>query len=217
MKPSATDRRRLAFTLIEVLIVLAVLITAAMVFLPTIMRPRRVAGPRINCVNNLKMVGLSYKVWELDNGERFPFDVPVAEGGAKEAAAAGNPALVFEVMSNELSTPKILVCMQDRKRVAATNFLALRSTNISYFVGLDATNTAPSAFISGDRNLTNAGGVSGGVLLASTNDPLSWTAALHQNCGNIGLADGSVQQFSTVRLREAIANTGFPTNRLLMP
>jgi len=125
--------------------------------------------------------------------------------------------LVFEVMSNELSTPKILVCMQDRKRVPATNFLALRSTNISYFVGLDATNTAPSAFISGDRNVTNAAGFNNGLLLASTNDPVSWTAALHQNCGNIGLADGSVQQFSTVRLREAIANTGFPTNRLLMP
>lgn len=217
MKSNPTDRRLPAFTLIEVLIVLAVLITAAMVFLPTIMRPRRVAGPRINCVNNLKMVGLSYKVWELDNGERFPFDVPVAEGGAKEAAAGGNPALVFEVMSNELSTPKILVCMQDRNRAVATNFVTLQRTNISYFVGLDATNTAPQAFISGDRNLTNAGGFSGNLLFASTNDPVSWTAALHQNCGNIGLADGSVQQVSTKLLHQAVANTGFPTNRLLMP
>jgi len=59
--------------------------------------------------------------------------------------------------------------------------------------------------------------VSGGVLLASTNDPVSWTAALHQNCGNIGLADGSVQQLSTKLLRDAVANTGFQTNRLLMP
>ena len=217
MKPSATDRRRLAFTLIEVIIVVAVLITAAMVFLPTIMRPPRVTSSRISCVNNLKQLGLAYKIWELDNGDRLPFHVSITNGGAMEPAMAGNPALVFEVMSNELSTPKILLCPRDGTRRAATNFLTLRSTNLSYFVGLEATNTAPSAFISGDRNLTNAGGVKGGVLLASTNDPVSWTAALHQNCGNIGLADGSVQQFSTIRLREAIANTGFPTNRLLMP
>jgi prepilin-type processing-associated H-X9-DG protein len=217
MKPSATDRRRLAFTLIEVIIVVAVLITAAMVFLPTIMRPPRGTGSRINCVNNLKQLGLAYKIWELDNGDRLPFHVSVTNGGAMEPAMAGNPALVFEVMSNELSTPKILLCPRDGIRRAATNFLTLRSTNLSYFVGLEATNTAPSAFISGDRNLTNAGGVKGGVLLASTNDPVSWTAALHQNSGNIGLADGSVQQFSTKLLHQAIANSGFPTNRLLMP
>ena len=217
MKPSATDRRRLAFTLIEVIIVVAVLITAAMVFLPTIMRPPRVTSSRISCVNNLKQLGLAYKIWELDNGDRLPFHVSITNGGAMEPAMAGNPALVFEVMSNELSTPKILLCPRDGTRRAATNFLTLRSTNLSYFVGLEATNNAPSAFISGDRNLTNAGGVKGGVLLATTNDPVSWTAALHQNCGNIGLADGSVQQLSTKLLRDAVANTGFQTNRLLMP
>jgi hypothetical protein len=101
--------------------------------------------------------------------------------------------------------------------MAGTNFLTLRNTNVSYFVGLDATNTAPSAFLSGDYNLTNAAGLKAGVLLANTNDPSGWTHLLHDRCGNIGLADGSVQQLSTTRLREAIANTGFQTNRLLMP
>jgi len=217
MKPRSTDRRLVAFTLIEALIVLAVLITMAMVFLPRIVRPPRINSSRIGCVNNLKQVGLAFRIWELDNGDRLPFHVSVTNGGALEAVAAGNPALVFEVMSNELSTPKILVCPADRTRLAATNFLTLRSTNISYFVGLDATNTAVSSFLSGDYNITNAGGLKGNVLSASTNDPVGWRVAFHADGGNIGLADGSVQQFSTVRLREAIANTGFQTNRLLMP
>jgi hypothetical protein len=95
--------------------------------------------------------------------------------------------------------------------------VTLRNTNISYFVGLDATTNTPSAFLLGDHNITNAAGVKGGALLASTNDAMGWTGALHRNCGNIGLADGSVQQINTLRLRQVIASTGFPTNRLLMP
>ena len=132
MKPSSTSRRLVAFTLIEVLIVLALLITVAMVFLPTIMRPPRINSSRIYCVNNLKQAGLAFKVWELDNGDRLPFHVPLTIGGAMEAAMAGNPAFVFEVMSNELSTPKILLCPQDQTRRAATNFLTLRSTNLKF-------------------------------------------------------------------------------------
>ena len=217
MKSEPTERKAVAFTLVEVLIVLAVLITLALVFLPRVLRPQRVTSSRIYCINNLKQIGLAFRIWELDNEDRFPFNVPLTNGGAMEALATGNLAMVFQVMSNELSTPKLLVCPADRNRVVVTNFLGLRGTNISYFAGLDATNTVPSAFLSGDYNITNAAGLKAGLLLASTNDPVGWTHMLHNGVGNIGLADGSVQQFSTVRLREAVGITGFQTNRLLMP
>jgi len=162
-------------------------------------------------------MGLAFRTWGIDNGDRFPFDVSLTNGGAMEVASTGKLVFVFMVLSNELSTPKVLICPADRQRAPATNFVTLRNTNISCFVGLDATNTTPTAFLLGDRNITNASGVRSGVLLASTNDLAGWNSALHQNCGNVGSADGGVQQFTTVRLREAIANTGFPTNRLLMP
>jgi len=213
MSPRANSR---AFSLIDVLIVLAVILTLALFILPNLAKSRARAF-RINCSSNLKSVGLAFKMWEIDNNDRFPFHVPLTEGGAMEAANNGNLPFVFEVMSNEVSTPKILICPADVSRVAATNFLTLRNTNISYFVGLDATNTAPSAFLLGDHNITNAAGLNNGVFLADINDSAGWTVALHKNCGNIGLADGSVQQLSTARLRQAIANTGFQTNRLLMP
>jgi hypothetical protein len=35
--------------------------------------------------------------------------------------------------------------------------------------------------------------------------------------GNVGLADGSVQGFSSTALRRALENTGVETNRLAMP
>ena len=42
----------------------------------------------------------------------------------------------FQVMSNELSTPKILACPADT-RAAANNFFRLKNQNVSYFVGLE--------------------------------------------------------------------------------
>jgi prepilin-type N-terminal cleavage/methylation domain-containing protein len=204
------------FSLIEVLVVVAVVLTLGF-FLLTSQGRARARFYRISCSNQLRSMGLAFKTWGVDNEIRYPWHVPTIEGGAMEAANAGNLAFVFQVMSNEVSTPKVLICPADRQRVPATNFVTLRNTNISYFVGLDATNATRSAFLLGDCNISNAGGVRDGVLLASTNESVSWTAALHQNCGNIGLEDGSVRYLSTAQLREAIAKTGIQTNRLLMP
>jgi prepilin-type processing-associated H-X9-DG protein len=54
------------------------------------------------------------------------------------------------------------------------------------------------------------------VLYLATNLQVGWTRGLHSPQGNVGLADGSVQQFSNNRLREAVTNAG-AGNRLLMP
>jgi len=40
---------------------------------------------------------------------------------------------------------------------------------------------------------------------------------MHKNQGNVALADGSVQAFSSSRLQEVLSNTGVATNRLAMP
>ena len=47
---------------------------------------------------------------------------------------ASNPARIFQVMSNELGTPKILVCPADSKRQPALNFQSLQPANVSYRV-----------------------------------------------------------------------------------
>jgi prepilin-type processing-associated H-X9-DG protein len=47
--------------------------------------------------------------------------------------------------------------------------------------------------------------------------PVAWNDTRHLKQGNVGLADGSVQGFSSNKLREALANTGVETNRLAMP
>ena len=211
MSPRTNSR---AFTLIEVLIVLAVILAAALVLLPGLAKARIRGGP--TCYSNLRQIGLAFSMWENDHRGLYPMEVSIANGGANEAAST-NLVFVFQVMSNELNTPKILACPGETKRISATNFFRLASVNISYFVGLDAVRTNPASILSGDRNITNGLGVRTGVLRVTATDPSGWPSTPHRGCGNILFADGSVRYLSTPQLREAITNTGFPTNRLLMP
>jgi hypothetical protein len=66
----------------------------------------------IACINNLKQFGLAVRVWALDNND-------------------SNPPNVL-CMSNELSTPKILVCPADTNRQVATDWASFTMANCSY-------------------------------------------------------------------------------------
>jgi len=216
MKPRRSNQTNQALTLIEALIVIAMLFVLACLLLPSLAGSRR--SPRISCVNNLHQIGLTYRVWANDNNGEFPMEVSVT--GSKEFVAAGKNAwLNYLVMSNELSTPKILICPADTDRLPpATNFSTELVGKISYFVGLDAKLTYPQMFLSGDDNFEVSGiPVKSGLLQLSTNAPISWTATRHKFNGNISLADGSVQQLSSNELHQAIEESSFATNRLAIP
>jgi hypothetical protein len=204
-----------AFTLFEAVILIAVLLLLAFL-LPGFMLSHQMAA-RISCVNELKQVGLAYRVWSGDNGDKYPMAVSTNQGGSMERAMAGDVVLTFQVMSNELSTPKILVCPNDAHRKSATNFTNITKANISYFVGVDAVETNATMFLGGDRNLTTDKGLSSGLLNITTNQAVRWTSEIHKNAGNILTADGSVQQLSSSGLCEALVKTGIATNRLAFP
>ncbi len=205
-------------TLIELMIVMIVLGMAALILLPglTYHSGCKVRAPRINCVNNLKQVGVAFQTWAIDHNGNYPMRMSVTNGGTMEVVS--NVSFSFQVMSNELSTPKLLLCPAEKRRQFATNFLAdLSNAKISYFIGINAEKDKPDMFLAGDRNVTNAAGIKGGFLDLTTNQPAGWTDQLHERQGNIGLADGSVQQFSSSKLCFNLQYTGDPRNRLAMP
>ncbi len=76
-----------------------------------------------------------------------------------------------------------MVCPSN-KRQAATSWATLTSTNVSYFVGLDATPTNVTMILAGDRNLTNSVKPRQGILELRTNTPAGWTAENHIQGGN---------------------------------
>jgi hypothetical protein len=180
---------------------------------------------RLNCVNNLKQVGLSFRCWSLDNQDRFPMQVSTNEGGTRELVRGLFAFAHFAVMSNELSTPKILLCPQEKNRAWATNFASdLSNLKISYFIGVDATETSPFCFLTGDRTITNGTPHVRGMLTLYTNRPVGWNGELHSltatgrrvPAGTLGFSDGSVQSLSNAGLNECMRKSGI-RNRLSMP
>ncbi|HLX69068.1 MAG TPA: type II secretion system protein [Verrucomicrobiae bacterium] len=220
MKTSTFHHRNGAMTLIELLVVLAVItVLVAFVFVRSGRAKDGNGYARIRCLNNLKQAGLAFRIWEGDNSDKYPMAVSCTNGGAMEFTSGPNAFRTFQVMSNEISTPKVLICPMetDNTRFIATNFNDFCNSNISYFVGLDAAETNATTLLLGDHNITNGTPLKNGLLALTTNRLAGWTKEVHNQIGNICLADGNVQQDSTTGLQDQIAQTGVVTNRLLMP
>jgi prepilin-type processing-associated H-X9-DG protein len=215
MKLRFFHQRNQALTKIEVVVIVAVLAVLVALFLPAL-AAAKVKRARINCMSNLKQIGLAFRIWEGDHGDKYPMSVSVTNGGAMELIATGNVAACFQVMSNELSTSKILLCPADTTHIAATNFATGFSVaNISYFFNLDAVETYPQMILDGDDNLLIDGKpVQPGILNFWTNQTIAWTKDRHHGAGNIGMADSHVEQAAGEGLNSAVVSStsGVPTN-----
>ncbi len=75
-----TMRKPLAITFIEVLLIITVLLVLASLALPFRARAKA-KSPRINCLNNLKQIGIAYRLWANDNGDSFPSQQSIWNGG----------------------------------------------------------------------------------------------------------------------------------------
>ena len=85
MKTTAHSKRTTAFTLVELIICIGCIVGLLLVILPLISHPHSY-DKTVVCSGNLKQLGLSVRMYAIDNEERFPWTIPVSEGGTKELA-----------------------------------------------------------------------------------------------------------------------------------
>ena len=103
----------------------------------------RANAEAVACINNLKQIGLAARIWATDNSDVLPPN--------------------WLAMSNELATPKLLVCPGDKGRSPARNWVEFTAANVSYeFLNPNGTEATP--------------------LVLLTRCPIH---------GNVGLSDGS--------------------------
>jgi prepilin-type processing-associated H-X9-DG protein len=213
-----------ALSLTEILVTMATVALLMAFLLPALFSR---SGPvmksrRISCVGHLKQIGMSFRIYANDHEGGFPPMVSVhfdakATGGSREFAGSAQVFRHFQAASNELNSPVILACPSDEARRATRDFAILRNTNLSYFVGLDAIETDPQMILSGDRNVTGGTKASPNLLFVRTNHTLGWTKELHDLRGNVGLADGSVQQVNVPQLNQQMAAVTNAVVRLAIP
>lgn len=120
--------RAAAFSLAELLVLVAVCAILALVFMPSLAKTRPRAH-RIVCVNNLKHVALASRIYAVDHGDRFPY----AAQSNQVNLATLTAAAYYTWITNELTTPKILVCPTDGTRREAAAWTNLHSKNLSYY------------------------------------------------------------------------------------
>ncbi len=204
--------------MVELLAIIGVVALLAAVLLPALAAAKRKSA-RLGCVNCLKQVNIAFRLWEGDNGDKSPMQVVLTNSETMKLVTNGNAYLLWQTVSNELKTPKVLHCPADKQQTEAKSFSqGFSDANISYFsyfFSLDATEMYPQMILDGDDNLAvNGVPVKPGILNLGTTSAITWTKERHRGVGNIGMADGSVQQVTIGGLNYAIVNStnGVPTN-----
>lgn len=189
-----------AFTLLELLVVIAIIMILAAMLLPAIGRSM-VKAKQVQCLNQLRQIGLGMLSFGHDHQDRFPMQVPMSDGGSLEANREfflANTNLSFSprhfvALSNELAIPRLAACPADTTRSAATTFAAMTRSNISYWVNYRASSGSSIQALAGDWNVASVPG--------TTNLEMAFTRALHETRGNVLFADGHVELRKTLLLQ----------------
>jgi prepilin-type N-terminal cleavage/methylation domain-containing protein/prepilin-type processing-associated H-X9-DG protein len=110
-----------AFTLVELLVVLAIIGLLAGLLLPAMSRATE-GGRSTACLGSLRQIGIALQLYVQDNQNRLPvmrdrvFEANV-ESVTNAAPATNGSASIELVLANHLGATRVLRCPSDRKRL----------------------------------------------------------------------------------------------------
>lgn len=157
------------------------------------------------CNENLYHISTGFRMWGLENDNKFPWHVKPEDGGTMDLPIECH----FLVLSNYI-IPKHLVCPADSKNQIHTNwhdFMRAPSNKISYFCSPVATIENPESILIGDCNIDGRPKVIflNNISVSYVNPYPKWDDTRHNKSagvviGNIALANSSVHTVNSKNL-----------------
>lgn len=218
----ARGERDAAFTRLELFACMVCVALIGAMALP-VLATTRSRSDIAQCLNNLRQIGRAVQLWGTERQDEAPWRVPVSSDGGTPPPIE-NAWFQFALLSNELVTPRILVCPADRAAKVASDFstdivqgylsVSFRALATSYSINLHSSSLLPASALIADRNIRFSGFsvcpyAPRGAWAYYPPDPNAgaWTNAVHGPQGNVVLMDGGVRQTTSGELRAVLSRS----------
>ena len=218
--------RQRAFTKVELLALVAVLVVALVIFLPFFQEPKIVRS-KMSCWSRLLGLYNHLEMFAVAHNGKFPSSVSTNDGGSMEwREIEDGAARHFRPLALTMANTDFLVCPEDNRKPAGEEELPfggpgrmdflkeLTNSNLSYFINLSAETNGGRVVLAGDRNIvpeTNT------IVEIEPGRALTWNAkaGLHGDEGYLLFTDGHIEKVSSGNLSKLFQSS--PGARLAVP